>query len=93
MQSTLEAYAVVAAYLKQNENESGDAKDRLKKIQNMANRMHKEGEIELREAISKINFKNAVNFFTGPGTRRSDDAPRLADYAAAIKNYLTHLQP
>ena len=62
--------------------------ERIKKIQAMGNRMHKRNEIQLPESLSKINYVNAISFFTTHGIKGSEDSDKVAYYETVIQNYL-----
>ena len=68
------------------------AKDRLKKIAARGDRMYKRREIERKEALSKINYQNAVDFFNSKGIKGADDSEKIDFYAEAIQNGLRNLQ-
>jgi glycerol-3-phosphate O-acyltransferase len=65
----------------------------LKKIESSANRMYKRQEIENPEALSKVSYQNAVDFFTSHGIKGSDDAEKIDFYNDAIQKSLKALQP
>ncbi len=69
------------------------AKDRLKKIETNANRMYKQHEIDNPEALSKVSYKNAVEFFTSRGIKGSDDIEKIDFYKETIRKSLKTLQP
>jgi glycerol-3-phosphate O-acyltransferase len=66
-------------------------KERLKKSEAMGNRMYKNREIERKEALSKINFQNAADFFTTHGVKGSDNKEKIDFYHDTIRKYLDHL--
>ncbi|AOY59282.1 MULTISPECIES: 1-acyl-sn-glycerol-3-phosphate acyltransferase [Desulfococcus] len=65
-----------------------EAKDRIKKAQSMANRLYKKKEIEHPEAISIINFKNAVDYFVAHGIRGAEDEEPIGFYMNRIRRYM-----
>jgi glycerol-3-phosphate O-acyltransferase len=69
-----------------------DAKDRLKKIENSGNHMYKRHEIEHPEALSKVSYRNAVDYFTSKGIKGSDSTERIEPYSEAIQKSLKTLQ-
>jgi glycerol-3-phosphate O-acyltransferase len=69
-----------------------NAKDRLKKIANSANHMYKRHEIERPEALSKVSYQNAVDYFTSKGIKGSDSTEKIEPYAEAIQKSLKTLQ-
>jgi hypothetical protein len=63
------------------------AKERLKKIEAIGNRMYKKKEIERIEALSTINYTNGIEFFNYNGVKGSDDNEKILFYADAIHTY------
>ncbi len=88
-----ESYWIVLNYLMRHPENTLAAKERLKKISARGDRMYKRGEIRRKEALSKVNYQNAVDFFTSHGIKSSDDTEKIEFYAAAIKKALQLLQP
>ncbi len=68
------------------------AKDRLKKIETMGKQMLKRHEIEYPEALSKVSYQNAVEYFTNKGIKGSDSTEKIEFYAEAIQKSLKTLQ-
>jgi len=65
----------------------------MKKIQAMGNRMYKRNEIHRKEALTKINYQNAVAYFTSKGlTSPETDPESFDDYLEKIENYRKYLQ-
>ncbi len=65
-----------------------DIKDYIKKIQGLGNRMYKRKEIKRKESISKINYKNAVTFFTKHGLSEAEkNKDQIEFYADVIQRY------
>ncbi len=92
LKSYFESYWIVLKYFKLYPRNSKNTKERLKKIQAMGNRMYKRKEIEFREALSNVNYENAVAFFISHGVRGSDDNEKIKFYSYILQKYLTHLQ-
>jgi glycerol-3-phosphate O-acyltransferase len=88
-----ESYWIVLSYYRRNPQNSGKSKDRLKKITARGNRMYKRKEIDRREALSKVSYQNAIEFFTSKGIKGSDDTAEIDAYAEAIQKALKHLRP
>jgi glycerol-3-phosphate O-acyltransferase len=72
-------------------NISPDTNDLLKKIQATGTSMYKKREIERKEALSKINYENAVDYFTTHGVKSSQDTEKIEYYTKAIQRYLNCL--
>ena len=87
-----ESYWIVLQSFKQTEQNSLNTKDFLKKIQARGNRMYRNNEIELKEALSKINYNNAVNFFIAHGIKGAEDTGQIKFYTEAIRKHLNHLR-
>ena len=92
LKTLLESYGIVAHYLMQTPDETAEAKDRIKKIVALGRRMHRRKELDHIEAISKIAFENALEYFTAAGIRGSEDLDLIDPPAAAIHSALKHLQ-
>ncbi len=84
-----ESYWVVLNFFMRYAHESiFEIKDYTKKIQNMGNRMYKRNELTRKEALLKINYKNAVSYFTSHGlTHPQNDRQRLDDYVEKVQHY------
>ncbi len=54
--------------------------------------MYKINEIELNEALSKVNYTNALDFFTNKGIKGSEDTDKITFYRDAVQKYLSFLQ-
>lgn len=91
LKTYFESYRIVLTYLTQSAQDSDDAKDRMKKIQALGSKMYKNKEIERSEALSKINYGNAITFFTAQGIKGAEDAEKITSYATEIQDYLHHL--
>jgi len=87
LKTYFESYWIVLNYFMQHPKNSVKSKDRLKKIEGIGNRMYKKREIERKEALSAINHKNGVEFFTTNGVKGSDDNEKILFYADAIHKY------
>ena len=88
LKSYFESYWIVLQTFKQNPRKDMNGKDRLKKMQAMGNRLYKRKEIDLSESLSKINYDNAVNYFTTHDIKGSEDAAQIAHYEDIIQRYL-----
>ncbi len=92
LKTYFESYWIVLSFLQNNSKKSIKTKDRLKKILSTGNRMYKRHEIDLPEALSKVSFQNAVDFFTSKGIKGSDDSEKIDSYNEAIQKSLKTLQ-
>ncbi|MCD6273976.1 MAG: 1-acyl-sn-glycerol-3-phosphate acyltransferase [Deltaproteobacteria bacterium] len=91
LKAYFESYWVALAYFNRYPNNSVKAKDRLKKIQSLGNRMYKKKEIKLHEAVSRVNFQNASDYFIQHGIRGSNDQEKIDFYSEKIQNYMNYL--
>ena len=93
LKTYLESYWIVLNYFMRIPQNSVKTKDRLKKITAQGNRMYKRKEIEHKEALSKVNYQNAVDFFSSHGIKGRDDTEQINIFAEALQKSLKYLQP
>jgi glycerol-3-phosphate O-acyltransferase len=91
LKTYFESYWVVLGFFERHPHNSTDPKTRLKKIKNRGEKMYKRNEIDLFESLSKINFDNAINFFTTHHIKGSDDIRAIQFYKDTIQNYLNRI--
>ncbi len=84
----LESYLIVLSYFERYAQQANNNKSRLKKLGAIGNRMYKYGEIDRKEAVSKITFNNAVDHFNKNGIKGKDDLEKIQPYKTAINNFL-----
>ncbi len=84
-----ESYWIVLNFYKKYTKQSiFDTKDYIKKIQSLGNRMYKKKEVERTEALSKVNYKNAVTFFASHGlTEAEKNKDHIEFYTEVIQRY------
>lgn len=87
-----ESYWVVLSVFKRYPKDFMDSKGLLKKVQSMGNRMLKRREIERPEALSRISYKNAIEFFQTRGIKGMDNAEKIDHFSDEIQQYLEHLR-
>lgn len=94
LRSYLESYWIGLSYLLRHPLPAeADSRDVLKKIEGWGGRMLKNGEIAHSEALSRINFRNALTFFQSRGVAAApEEAGGDAPYAQALQTYLEILQ-
>ena len=68
-----------------------DGAVRLKQIQHFGIKLFKRQEVVRKEALSKINFLNAVDFYQKSSLKRKEGEDGLASTIAAIRHYMKHL--
>jgi glycerol-3-phosphate O-acyltransferase len=88
LKTYFESYWIVLNYFMRSPQNSMDPKERLKRIQTMGGRMYKRNEIELKEALSQVNYDNAINYFTTHGVKGSDNKETIEFYADEIQKSL-----
>ncbi len=91
LKTYFESYLIVLNFLMQNPKNAINAKERLKKIEASGNRMYKSREIERKEALSKVTYQNAIDFFTTHSVKGSDDDEKIDYYADILQKYMNHL--
>ncbi len=91
LKTYFESYRVTLKFLGKYEEDEFDYKARLKKVQSLGSHMARKNKIENPEALSKINFSNALKFFEGIGIQGPPDEDRIRDYSDRIKAYLNIL--
>jgi glycerol-3-phosphate O-acyltransferase len=67
LKSYFESYWIVLNFFMKTPQNSVKSRDRLKKIEDTGSLMFKRKEIERKEALNNISYKNAVQFVTGRG--------------------------
>ncbi len=69
-------------------------KDVAKRLQNEARRSFREGDLLRREAVSAVNFRNAISFFRERGFLGKDDKGRLTllRSAALFERWAEHIR-
>jgi glycerol-3-phosphate O-acyltransferase len=92
LKTYFESYWIVLNFFMRNPQDAVKPKDRIKKITARGNRMYKRKEIERKEALSKVTYQNAIEFFTSKGIKGSDNTEKIETYASAIQNALKYLQ-
>lgn len=91
LQTFLESYRVVLTYFSLFPKDAMDHKHRLKKIESRGVRMYKRGDISRSEALSNMNYKNAVDYFTGKGIIGAENQEKIAFYVQTLDHYLSRL--
>jgi len=83
----LESYVTTLTYFAKNRRNHHSRSKMLKKILAIGNRMFRQGEIRLKESISKANYDNAVNFFNKNGVRGSEDEEAIRRWDRLLAHY------
>jgi glycerol-3-phosphate O-acyltransferase len=88
LKTYLESYLIVLTYFSQTAGSNESSKDQLKKIEAVGTRMYKTEEIQNREALSKINYKNAIKLFTSREVLNPSNRNKIGAYLDTIRNFL-----
>lgn len=91
LKSYLESYLVVLKQFSSCTSKALNPKEQLKKSQNLAKQMLKDGDIEMQESLSKVNFINAIEFFGRKGISCNEDLETIDYYRDIIQNFLKKL--
>jgi glycerol-3-phosphate O-acyltransferase len=92
LKTYFESYWVVLNHLRQTPQNATKTKERLKIIADSGIQMYKRKEIERNEALNKVSYQNAVDFFVSRGMKGAENSDQLEFYAEAITRSLNHLQ-
>ena len=91
LKTYFESYWIVLNFFMEHPQNSIKTKERLKKIDAVGNRMYKKNEIERKEALSRINYSNGIDFFTTNGIKGSENNEKIEFYTDAIQSYMNYL--
>ena len=91
LKTYLESYWIVLNFFMRYPKNSMGTKQRLKKIESRGFLMYKRKEIERKEALSTINYKNAIDYFKAQGVTGSESDEKISFFSEEIQRYLNHL--
>jgi len=91
LKTYIESYWIVLNYFRRYPANSHNPKKRLRKIQSRGMRMYKREEITLKEALSKVNYDNAINYFISHDVKGSASAKKISHYGQNIQRFLGYL--
>ncbi len=83
----LESYRTALVYFAKNRRNHHHKAKMLKKMLAIGNRMIRQGEIRLKESISKANYTNAIAFFAKNGVRGSEDEEMVRQWNDTLVRY------
>jgi glycerol-3-phosphate O-acyltransferase len=86
-----ESYWIVLNFFMVTPANTIKSRDRLKKISDTGDQMFRRGEITRKEALNKISYQNAVEFFVSRGVRGPEHMDRIELYAEAIQRAINIL--
>lgn len=91
LKTFFESYWIVLNFFIRQPPKELSPKDRLKKVQSRGNRMYKRRLIERPEALSKIYYVNALDYFSSRGIKSAEDTEKIEYYSETIQRYLNLL--
>lgn len=93
LKTLLESYAIVIHYLILTPPDAAAGKERIRKIAALGSRMLRRKEINHPEALSRIAYENALQYFSAIGVHGPEDREKASAAAALIQRALKHLAP
>jgi glycerol-3-phosphate O-acyltransferase len=87
----LESYLIVLKFFEATANPPEDGGARLKQIQHFGVKLFKRQEVVRKEALSKINYLNAVDFYLKSGINKDGNTDEPETTISAIRRYMKHL--
>ncbi|UCD32511.1 MAG: 1-acyl-sn-glycerol-3-phosphate acyltransferase [Desulfobacterales bacterium] len=91
LKTYFESYWVVLNFFMQTPQNSTEPKDRLKKIEAIGSSFFKKRTVERKEALSRINYSNGIDFFTTNGVKGLEDKDKIEFYADKMQKYLNYI--
>jgi len=92
LKTYFESYWIVLNFFMRYNKNSLNPKERLKKIESLGHRMFKRNEVDRSEALSKVTYQNAVDYFTSHGVKSSDDFEDINTYVESMRPYMKMMQ-
>ena len=87
----LESYWIVLRVLAEPSGSDIKSKRQMKKFNSAGNRLFRQKEVTRREALSQINYANALAYFRSKGIRGDKGADRIGAFQELIRQYLDRL--
>ncbi len=91
LKTFFESYWIVLSYFMLYPKKAARTKNRLKKIQSRGVRMYKRREIDRQEALSRVSYQNAIDYFNAHGITGSESQEKINFYAEPIQRCLRYL--
>ncbi|MBF0449669.1 MAG: 1-acyl-sn-glycerol-3-phosphate acyltransferase [Candidatus Magnetomorum sp.] len=91
LKSYFQSYRIALDVFMEYSHEKLDEKESIKKMYSMGNRLYKRSEIDLTESISKVVFKNAMNYYNYHNIKGKENVDEIHHYDQKIKQFLTVL--
>ena len=92
LKTYFESYWIVLNDFMRTDNAAMPIKERMKRISARGNRMYKRRQIDRPEALSRVNYQNAVDLFIATGIKSADDTEKIEEMTAAIQRALNSLK-
>jgi glycerol-3-phosphate O-acyltransferase len=91
LKTYLESYWITLKYLNQQPEENVNSETHLKNIMQLGSQMFKEKEISRKEALSKVNYGNAMTYYHSKGLNGNNREEIINYHAEEIQKYLNCL--
>ena len=93
LQPFFESYKTTLLYFEKYEAGKHEGKERIKKIHSIGTKLYKGKIITLKESLSQVNYKNAVNYFTKNGVNGSQDHAQIEYYKNILDRLILLIAP
>ncbi|KPA10149.1 glycerol-3-phosphate O-acyltransferase [Candidatus Magnetomorum sp. HK-1] len=91
LKSFFQSYRIALDVFMEYSQEKLDQKECIKKMHTMGNRSYKRSETDLSESISKVIFKNAMNYYNYHDIKGKENVEEIHFYDQKIKQFLSVL--
>jgi len=91
LKTYFESYWIVLNYFRRYPANAKSSKDRMKKIGSRGIRMYKREEVTLKEALSRVNYDNAIHYFISHDVKGSASKKKIRHYDQNIRRFLDYL--
>ena len=91
LKTFFESYWIVLNFFIRVPAKEISPKDRIRKVQSRGNRMYKRRLVDRPEALSKIYYMNALDYFSSHGIKSAEDSEKIEFYSETIQRYLNLL--
>jgi len=91
LKSYIQSYRIALDVFMENHQDKLDEKESIKKMYAMGNKLFKRTDIDLAESISKIGFRNAINYFNYHNIKGKENEDEIHFFDQKIRHYLAVL--
>ena len=91
LKSYFESYWIVLNFFMKTPQKTIKSRDRLEKIEDTGMLMFKRKDIERKEALNNISYKNAVQFFSSRGVKGPENNDQIEIFAQTLQRMLNYL--